>query len=43
MTSCDQEEQLSDHADPEMVSVLEEMLVADETITARAVARDAPR
>ena len=42
MTSYEQKEILSNDADPEMLSVLEKMLEADETITARAVARRHP-
>lgn len=42
MTSCEPQQTLSNEADPEMVRILEEMLEADETITARAVARKHP-
>jgi hypothetical protein len=42
MTSYEPQQKLSNEADPEMVRILEEMLEADETITARAVARKHP-
>jgi hypothetical protein len=42
MTSYESQQKLSNEADPEMTRILEEMLEADETITARAVARKHP-
>jgi len=42
MTSYEPQQKLSNEADPEMVRILEEMLEADETITARAVTRRHP-
>ena len=42
MTFCESQEKIGSDTDPEMVRILEEMLEADETITARAVARKHP-
>jgi hypothetical protein len=42
MTNIDQKVKFAKDADPEMEGILEEMLEADETITARAVARKHP-
>jgi hypothetical protein len=42
MTFCESQEKIGSDNDPEMVRILEEMLEADETITARAVARKHP-
>ncbi len=42
MTSYELQEKTGSDSDPEMARILEEMLEADETITARAVARKHP-
>jgi len=42
MASIDQTERTTNEGDPEMERILAEMLEADETITARAVARKHP-
>lgn len=42
MTFCEAQEELDNEVDPEMVRILEAMLEADETITARAVVRRHP-
>jgi hypothetical protein len=42
MNSIDQKEELNNHVDPEVERILQEMLDADETITARAVAKKHP-
>jgi hypothetical protein len=42
MNLIDQAEKVINDADPEMVRVLDEMLAADETITARSVAKKHP-
>jgi hypothetical protein len=42
MNSADTQKKLNNDADPEMARILEDMLEADQTITARAVARRHP-